>query len=348
MKWKPKQTWVIYASLVEGHFDPAGRRDQELVDALVEAGVPDEQITFLADQEATAENVLAAISAVGEQAEEQDLLLFIFSGHGTLHRRDEDGWTNRYMVEGDDVLTSQAVIDAIEESFGGHLAVIIADNCMSGATVDDVEAHEGEVSIAALSSTASFDVSWTGWLLITQLIWLVEGQPWLDANGDGAITLEDFFTFVEEEMALVRGFKPSWYLPEDLEDLTFHKNLPEKAHEREHERVHAANEGKRAYGRILTVDEENETAEVQWLDRFGVATSEVSLVDCVALTFEEHEVGTVVLLVEAGSQAGKKGARGTVEETFLGLHLVRFDDGDEDDPASLYDWVGYKRLAVEE
>src|SRR3954469_779353 len=83
-KWKPKQTWVVYASLVEGHFDPKGRRDQELVDALLEAGVPEEQLWFLADKDATAEGILGAIAEVGEGAEEEDLLLFIFSGHGAL------------------------------------------------------------------------------------------------------------------------------------------------------------------------------------------------------------------------------------------------------------------------
>lgn len=345
MRWKPKQTWVVYASMVEGHFDPAGRRDQELVDALLEAGVPDGQMFFLPDHEATAAGILEAIASVGEQAEEEDVLLFIFSGHGALQKT-EDGWTNRYVVEGKEQLTSQEVVDAIEESFGGALAIMVADNCMSGATVDDVEEHEGEVAIAALSSTAAFDVSWTGWLLIAQLIWLVQGKPWLDVDEDGKISLEDFFTFVEEEMALVRGFKPSWYIPEDAE-LTFHKNIPERAHEREHERVHAENKGKRVYARILSVDEENETAEVQWLDRFGVATSEVALDDCVLIEFDEHEVGTLVSLNDAGSQANAKGATGVVEETFNGLHLVRFDEHDEDDPAKLYDWVSYKRLTAQ-
>ena len=345
MRWKPKQTWVVYASMVEGSFDPTGRRDQELVDALLEAGVPEDRMFFLADEKATAPAILEAVASVGEQAEEEDVLLFIFSGHGALKKTD-DGWTNRYCVAGKQELTSQEVIDAIEESFGGALAIMVADNCMSGATVDDVEEHDGEVVIAALSSTAAFDVSWTGWLLVAQLIWLAQGQPWLDVDGDGKISLEDFFTFVEEEMALVRGFKPSWYIPEDT-DLIFHKNVPEAAHEREHERVHAARDGERTYARILTVDEENETAEVQWLDRYGLATSEVPLGDCILIEFEEYEVGTQVALNDKSNQANEKGATGVVEETFSGLHLVRFDGHDEDDPANLYDWVTYKRLTAQ-
>ena len=69
-----------------------------------------------------------------------------------------------------------------------------------------------------------------------------------------------------------------------------HKNVPEAAHER----VHAARDGERTWARILTVDEENETAEVQWLDRYGLATSEVPLDDCVLRGLQD-DVGVVVI-----------------------------------------------------
>ncbi len=343
-EWKPENTWVIYASLVEGHFDPEGRRDHEYVQVLREAGVRAEQLVALLDEDATAQKILAAIASVGKKARAKDVLLFIFSGHGGLQENARGrGFTNSYTVEGEDALTSQDVLDAIHRHFRGSLAVMIADNCYSGATVDNVKEHRGALPVAALSSTASFDVSWTGWLLIAQLIWLAQGSAWLDADGDGAVTLGDFFRFVEEEMALVRGFKPCWHLPDGVDPIV-HRGLSARVHARQYQRVLAPRDGTLTDARILSVDTHTGTAQVQWLDRFGLASSEVPLGQCTATTWVEHEVGTRVAVSEGWSQANKKGGEGIVVETFKGLHLVRFDDRPADDSIARYDWVPYELL----
>lgn len=341
MKWKPENTWVIYASLVEGHFNPEGRRDFEMVESFKKAGIPEEQIYFLVDHKATAANMEKALAEVCESADEDSFLIYIYSGHGGLLSL-EAGDTCFYCVEGDDYLYSVDAVKEIDSSFGGKLAWIISDCCYSGAATENVEAYEGEVNIAALSSTAPFDSAWSGWLLIAQLIWLMEGKSFLDEDGDGKITLSDFCTFVENEMALVRHFRSNYFIPEGFEDFVFHSDVEETSHERERERITAPREGDLwDYGRILSVDEKDETAEVQWLDRYGNSTDIVKLKDCSPIEVMQLKVGDKVKVVTA-DQNNKEGTKGEVEDIFYGLHLVHFEG--KDTRQEEYDWLDYSKI----
>lgn len=340
MKWKPENTWVIYASLVEGHFNPEGRRDFEMVEAFKEAGIPEEQIYFLGDHKATADNMEKALAEVCESADEDSFLIYIYSGHGGLSNLD-DGYTCYYALEGDRNYYSADVFKTLDSSFGGKFAWIISDCCYSGAATENAESYEGEVNIASLSSTAPFDSAWSGWLLIAQLIWLMEGRSFLDEDGDGKITLSDFCTFVETEMALVRHFRSSFFIPEGFEDFAFHSDVEETSHERERERVTAPRGDSWDYARILSVDEDEETAEVQWLDRYGNSTDTVKLKDCSPIEVKQLEAGDKVKVVKA-DQNNKEGAKGEVEEVFYGLHLVHFEG--KETRQEEYDWLDYSKI----
>src|SRR5262245_18449518 len=90
LDWDPEHTWVFAVGLLEWqHSDiwapfpnaAKNRRDELLVEHFRKAGVPDEQIVFLKDAQATKKTVQASLVEFLDETDEGDLLVFYFAGH---------------------------------------------------------------------------------------------------------------------------------------------------------------------------------------------------------------------------------------------------------------------------
>ena len=94
----------------------------------VEGGaLPDRQVKVLVDDDATKENIVKSINEVFRQADENDVVLFYFSGHGVpgaFLPVDYDGVNNR--------LEHYELRDALISSRAKH-KLVIADACHSGS-----------------------------------------------------------------------------------------------------------------------------------------------------------------------------------------------------------------------
>ncbi len=89
--------------------------------------LPDEQIRVLIDEDATRENILRGMKQVFYQADENDVVLFYFSGHGydgSFVPVDFDGYNN--------LLRHTEVKNILEKSAARH-KICFADACHSGS-----------------------------------------------------------------------------------------------------------------------------------------------------------------------------------------------------------------------
>lgn len=89
--------------------------------------VPDSQIRVLIDEEAKRENILRQMKRILLQADENDVVLFYFSGHGydgSFIPFDYDGYNN--------LLKHTEVIDILSKSRAKH-KLVFADACHSGS-----------------------------------------------------------------------------------------------------------------------------------------------------------------------------------------------------------------------
>ena len=123
--------------------------------------LPDEQIKVLIDEDATKENILTAMDKIFNQANENDIVLFYFSGHGlkgSFLPSDYDG--ENYKLEHSEILSRLAQCPAKGK-------VVIADACHSGSLQDEMMASsKGNVQTVIESYYDAFNASSGGTALM--------------------------------------------------------------------------------------------------------------------------------------------------------------------------------------
>ncbi len=212
--WQPKRTWVFAIGVLEwkaknqfANFPKKGRRDAELIEFFRAAGVPQEQVVFLIDQKATREAILSALDRQLAQTREGDLLIFYYAGHG-VRAADAKGPTclaNYDMTSTATGLAVPTVIDAIEKHFKGSRVLLTADCCHSGALGVEAGKRRSRIAYATLASVEPAGTSTGNWTFTETLLRGLRGDPAVDANADGKITLAELADFTEEELAFAEG-----------------------------------------------------------------------------------------------------------------------------------------------
>jgi hypothetical protein len=187
----------------------------------IEGGaLPDEQLKVLIDEEATHENILRAMADTYRQADENDLIMFYFSGHGlpgSFLPVDYDGALN--------ALGHDDVHDALLGSRSRH-KLVIADACYSGSLAaksggsnsSTLAAYysallEAQASTALMMSSNSEEISMEDGGLRSGVFshYLIRGlKGEADASQDGLVTIEELFAYVHRE---VRGYTGNLQTP---------------------------------------------------------------------------------------------------------------------------------------
>ena len=87
--WQPQRTWVFVVGVLEWQqkdmfdsFPKENRRDAQLVSFFHQQGVPNEQIVFLKDSQATSRQVRTSFPSFLSRANDGDFLFFYYTGHG--------------------------------------------------------------------------------------------------------------------------------------------------------------------------------------------------------------------------------------------------------------------------
>jgi hypothetical protein len=122
--------------------------------------LPDEQIQVLIDEYATRDNILTALDEVLLQSDENDVMLFYFSGHGledSFLPSDYDGEQQRLFY---------SEIEEILKMGKARHKIVLADACHAGAFSPDLAAKSPNFNAALNEFYKAFEVSEGGVALL--------------------------------------------------------------------------------------------------------------------------------------------------------------------------------------
>lgn len=209
VSWSPDRTWVFVVGTIEWAdpesfppFPQALRRDTDLVEYFRASGVPDGQIVYLQDEQATTTRIRQALKSHLAGTREGDWLMLYFCGHGGKHD-DGSAYFASYDagVDDDPGWLVAKIPKAIEKHFGGERAVLMADCCYSGSLAGAVERHAGRVGYACLTSSLASELSTGNWTFTEGVLAGLQGQAFVDADGDRWVTWQELARQIAQNMA---------------------------------------------------------------------------------------------------------------------------------------------------
>jgi hypothetical protein len=194
--WNPAQTHVVIAGVLQWEnnvlsgFSTHHRKDKELSEVLLKRGVPTENLTLLLDAQATRQKTLEALIAQAKKAKPGSTFLFYYCGHGW--RGSSGVALANYDYRPDNQLTVKEIGETLATHFPGKRVIFLADCCHSGGlkTAGDILGKKGK-EVIVLTSADSSNVSTGNWTFTQTIIDALHGDPLMDHNGDGVITLKE-------------------------------------------------------------------------------------------------------------------------------------------------------------
>src|SRR6476619_1950902 len=110
LDWQPQKTWVFVVGVLGwkhsemyGSFPVKNRRDNLLVDFFKGRGVPDSQIVYLKDKEATQARIDTAFVEQLNKLHPDELLIVYYAGHGSKSDDGKDVFLASYDAGDDNV-----------------------------------------------------------------------------------------------------------------------------------------------------------------------------------------------------------------------------------------------------
>lgn len=341
-QWQPEKTWVFVIGVLEYGDPNAGfpkehRQDLELVDTLKKRGVPDSNIHYLLDKEATTSRVTDEFSKFLTKTQPGDWLILYYCGHGNNDANHQQTYLQTTDVSAENPgVRVGGLLTQIESSFMGKYVIIGADHCNSGGLVQSIKAWKGSrVGYAAFCS-AHVNSSSTGeWTFTENLVYAFRGDGTMDDNNDGLITLAELGANVVEDMSFADDQMAQYIITKPLhEDVVVSKTtkLPKPGVGR---RVEVEWGGE--WFRALVIDREGDRFLVNYYaypdqDNEWVESNRIRL-----LTKPTYPPGKKVRIASSGQWYP-----GKILSVRNGLHLVSFDGWGSE----WNEWVSANRLEL--
>ena len=213
--WNPKRTWVFFVGLLEwqdkksfGSFPQKDRRDKILLDVLRSRGVPESQILYLQDGAATTGKIQSSFENFLSRAQPGDTVFVYYCGHGYKSEDNLETYLASYDASGKNLWNVKSIPNTIDKFFKGERAVIMLDNCYSGAMAEIVKSKNSRISYAVLASSHFNSFSTGNWTFTESLIYAFRGEPFIDEDGNGKISFGELaqnsaedMLFAEEQLA---------------------------------------------------------------------------------------------------------------------------------------------------
>ncbi len=192
--------------------------------------LPDGQIKVLVDEDANRDNILRAMRSLFLKADENDVVLLYFSGHGlegSFLPADYDGYANK--------IRHEEVKDVFNQSRAKH-KLCIADACHSGSllaskspmtvTLDKYyqafEDSDGGTALLMSSKGEELSLEDNGLRQGVFSHYLLKGMKGgADANRDAIVTIQELYEFVYQKVRSYTGNQQSPVLTG-----SFDKNMP--------------------------------------------------------------------------------------------------------------------------
>lgn len=341
--WKPEKTWIFAVGILEWENADAwppfpeavpGRFDEKLVNFFHSQGVPDEQIIYLQDGEATIDRIQENLPEFLSNSSEDDLLILYFAGHGDWDSDSGQHYFINYDASAenrDNYWSISSIFDDIESQFNGSKALLLADCCYSGGLIDEVKRRDSNISYACVSSAYSHNTSTGDWTFTESLYKGLLGDPSVDLDGDGTITLYDFARYAELEMAFIEEQKSIFVNTNDFDPQMQLASVSDDIKPVDGKRVMVEYEGDWYKAKIL--ERSNGQVKVQYI----VDKSEEWVENERIRPYkpEMHAVGE-----EVDVEYDEEWYPATVNKAWYGLHLISYDDFSE----QWMEWVGSDRI----
>jgi hypothetical protein len=215
--WKPDQTRVFAVGVLQWKNPDIWpgmanaqrqRRDAELVQHFKTAGVANDRVVYLHDQQATRDRIQKELKSQLAQTKPNELLIFYFAGHGFRDRKSHEVHLANYDAEdGPTAWSVRSLFDVLEAHYRGSHVLLMADCCYSGGLVDEARTRKSRLGYACLCSSHSHNSSTGRWTFTDTLLAGLRGSPVVDLNNDGEIAIHELGQFSELEMAFVERQK---------------------------------------------------------------------------------------------------------------------------------------------
>src|SRR4030088_2143973 len=108
--WQPQKTWIFVVGVLSwkhsetfGSFPVKNRRDKALVDFFQQSGVPESQIVYLQDKQATQQRIDNAFTEQLKKLRADDLLIVYYAGHGSKSDDGNDVYLASYDAGDDEI-----------------------------------------------------------------------------------------------------------------------------------------------------------------------------------------------------------------------------------------------------
>jgi uncharacterized caspase-like protein len=176
----------------------------------VEGGsLPDDHISVLVDEAATKANILNTMNEVFARADEDDLLIFYFSGHGSEDAFCPIDLSNQYSS-----LLQHSEIKAVFRKYPARYKICLADACFSGSIYQgrpdnsSSASSSTETSVVIMMSSRQSETSQENPKIRQGAFtyYLLKGlKGSADRNSDRTITLEELFPYVKANVLNLTG-----------------------------------------------------------------------------------------------------------------------------------------------
>src|SRR5262249_35290850 len=147
------------------------------------------------DEKGTLDGMRKALNDVAAKTKPDSTFLFYYAGHGN---RKPDGSVEfaNYDYSGRQPdkpgFAVREVSDILEKKFKGSRVLLMADCCFSGGLRETAKSlNKAKFKAAAVTSADPLCTSTSSWIFTQTVIDCFAGEPFLDTNGDGAITLAE-------------------------------------------------------------------------------------------------------------------------------------------------------------
>ena len=347
LDWDPEHTWVFAVGILEWEHSeiyasfPAAmkdRRDAQLVEYFKDAGVPDEQITYLQDSAATKKLIQREFRALLDNTDEGDLLVFYFAGHGSRDADSGETWFANYDAGQSEASAwnIRSIFTAIDNHFSGNRVLMLADCCHSGALYDECRRRnrddgDTELAYTALTSSYSHNTSTGNWTYTDSLLAGLRGESQVDLDHDEIVELHELAQYTDLELAFLEGQKSMFFAAGAFPRAARLAWVEDELVPRIGQRVEVECKGRWYRAKIIDVD--SDQVEVHYAG-FGNSWNEwvgpERLRPYQPAQFAEGDQ------VEVQWKRDKKWYPGTVRKAWYGLHLIHYDDYE----ASSDEWVG--------
>jgi hypothetical protein len=266
LDWEPEKTWVFVVGVLHwkhrdmfGSFPVKNRRDASLVDFFKQSGVPETQVVYLQDKQATQKQIDSAFAAQLKKLRPDDLLIVYYCGHGSKSEDGDDVYLASYDA-GDEGVSGWSINSIPGQIKSGSKCARVLwflDCCYSGQAALALTKQKGRPAYACVTSSSASESSTEHWTFSDALLDSLRGVAYVDLNHDGSVTLAEFAAHITADMNLAEEQLATFATTEGFEAETIMARAKPLAHPRIGERAKAKDENGDWYtGRLVEVKDE--------------------------------------------------------------------------------------------